>query len=70
MLDWLRRLWFKGGYTCDGCKKWTPRWKGKPKVVNERVNLPKGVWTPRAIYWVTNLYCPECVAWSKEGLDD
>ena len=42
----------------------------KPKVVNERVNLPKGVWTPRAIYWVTNLYCPECVAWSKEGLDD
>jgi len=62
MFGWLRkRAWAKtGGYTCDGCGKWTPRRKGKARVRIVRLSAPRlGDILPVSTTAVM-LDCPTC----------
>ena len=70
MFNWMRnRAWSKtGGYTCDGCGKWTPRRKGKAAVSIVRREVPKLGKLPAASVRVVHLDCPECTAESEEAV--
>jgi len=60
----LRALlrWLFGGYTCDGCGRWTPRRRGKANVTVERREVPIDLRGEKKMsIRVVMLRCPTCV---------
>jgi hypothetical protein len=58
--------WLFGGYTCDDCKTWTPRRRGRADVRVERREVPVPPWPHTMLLRFVVLRCPPCARAEKK----